>query len=179
MRNPNEANENRELVHRFLLHMDSSSWYKNSKRLEAALLYLLELEMPEDHQMKEVYAEVADRTNCDWRTAERLLRYAIHRMWGLHTKDCSNLFYRNDKHTICPCVSEFLHMFHAANERGSIQKWIENEEGRNLSIYGFGRTERYRRFRENRSPNIKIHKIQQHPVVSVSYRNTGCCAFYI
>ena len=35
------------------------------------------LEIPEDHQVKEIYAEIAKRTGGDWRAAERSLRYGI------------------------------------------------------------------------------------------------------
>ena len=134
MRNSNEPNENRELVYQFLLYMDSYSWTKNSRRLEAALLYLLELDVPEDHLVKEVYAEVAERTGCDWRAAERSLRYAIQRMWKLHTKKCSRLFYSNRDHTACPSVAEFLVMFHTAYKRNTIRSWITTGDGETFAV---------------------------------------------
>ena len=85
MSNQKVSAEDRELVYLFLLHMDGYSWSKSSRRLEAALLYLLELDDPEDHQVKEVYSEVAVRTGGDWRAAERSIRHAIQRLGGLHT----------------------------------------------------------------------------------------------
>ena len=130
--------EDRELVYLFLLHMDGYSWSKSSRRLEAALLYVLELEEPEDHQVKEVYSEVATRTGGDWRAAERSLRHAIQRLWGLHTEECSKLFYRSSAHIHCPSVSEFLYIFHTANKRNLIRLWVEAAEGRSLSIYATG-----------------------------------------
>ena len=80
MANSQTSQENRELVYLFLLHMDGYSWNKGSRRLETALQYLLGLEVPEDHQVKEIYAEVAKRTGGDWRAAERSLRYGIQRI---------------------------------------------------------------------------------------------------
>lgn len=165
MRNLNDPNANRELVNRFLLHMDCCSWTKNARRLKAALLYLLELEDPEDHQVKEVYAEVADRTEGDWRAAERSMRYGIKKMWRLHPEECSLLFYHSSYHTVCPCVSDFLLMFHTESARGSIRLWVEAIEGRSLSIYGCGGYG-FRKHDGSGFCGINPLKMKQHPVVS-------------
>lgn len=138
MSNQRLSEEDRELVYLFLLHMDGYSWSKSSRRLEAALLYLLELDEPEDHQVKEVYSEVAIRTGGDWRAAERSLRHAIQRLWGMHTEECSKLFYRSSDYIHCPYVSGFLYIFHTANKRNLIRLWVEAAEGRSLSIYALG-----------------------------------------
>jgi hypothetical protein len=138
MSNQKLTEEDRELVYLFLLHMDGYSWSKSSRRLEAALLYLMELEDPEDHQVKEVYSEVAIRTGGDWRAAERSLRHAIQRLWAMHTEECSKLFYHSSDHVYCPTVSEFLYIFHTANKRNLIRLWVETAEGRSLSIYALG-----------------------------------------
>lgn len=128
------SREKRELVYLFLLHMGGYSWNKGSRRLEAALQYLLDLDTPEDHQIKEVYAEVAERTGGDWRAAERSLRYTIRKIWRKHTQECSLLFYHSTDHTECPTVSEFLFMFHTANGQNAIRYWIDTVETPNQHI---------------------------------------------
>ena len=138
MSNQKLSEKERELVYLFLLHMDGYSWSKSSRRLEAALLYLLELDEPEDHLVKEVYSEVAIRTGGDWRSAERSIRHAIQRLWGLHTEECSKLFYHSSEHVHCPSVSEFLYIFHTAHKRNLIRLWVEAAEGRSLSMYAIG-----------------------------------------
>ena len=124
-----------EIVRLFLLHMDAYSWNKSSHRLETALLYLLELDTPEDHQVKEIYLEVAIRTRCSYLAAERSLRYAVRKIWESYPDECSELFYRSSVRCACPPVSMFFMLFYAANERDSIKKWIESIESRSLSIY--------------------------------------------
>ena len=183
MAKPKTSQENHELIYLFLLHMDGYSWNKGSRRLETALQYLLELEIPEDHQVKEIYAEVAKRTGGDWRAAERSLRYGIQRFWRLHSEECSTLFYRCSHHTECPCVSEFLIMFHTANERGSLRLWIETVEGRSLSIYGNRRIGSNRRHEQNgcsgsiESSRITAYKQTPPRRFCISHRNLlgGVC----
>ena len=167
MSNQKVSAEDRELVYLFLLHMDGYSWSKSSRRLEAALLYLLELDDPEDHQVKEVYSEVAVRTGGDWRAAERSIRHAIQRLWGLHTEECSKLFYHSTDHIHCPSVSEFLYIFHTANKRNLIRLWVEAAEGRSLSIYAIG-------FRGN---GILIPDFQKTNLSVLLGRNGRVCSF--
>jgi len=124
-----------ETVKLFLLLMDAQSWSKGARRLEIALLYLLREEQPEDHMVKELYAEVASRTNCTWVAAERSLRYTIRKLWDSHPNLCSRLFYRSKERLECPPVSMFLILFYTANKRGTIREWVELSEAQSLSIY--------------------------------------------
>ena len=124
-----------ETVKLFLLLMDAQSWSKGARRLETALLYLLREEQPEDHMVKELYAEVASRTNCTWVAAERSLRYTIRKLWDSHPNLCSRLFYRSKERLECPSVSMFLILFYTANKRGTIREWVELSEAQSLSIY--------------------------------------------
>ncbi|MBP3919317.1 MAG: hypothetical protein J6I50_09155 [Clostridia bacterium] len=132
-----------EIVKLFLLHMDAYSWSKGHRRLKAALLYILELENPEDHQVKELYCEVAVRTKCSCLAAEHSLRYEIQKLWNTHPEECSRLFYRSATRCSCPSVSGFLILFYTANKRNSIQNWIESAETRSLSIYTFQRVKHF------------------------------------
>lgn len=138
MEQKNEKNireENDETVKLFLLHMNAYAWSKGYRRLKTALLYILELENPEDHQVKELYCEVAIRTKCSWLAAERSLRYEIQKLWNTHPEECSRLFYRSATRCNCPSVSGFMILFYTANKRDSIRNWVEAAESRSLSIH--------------------------------------------
>lgn len=124
-----------ECIHLFLLKMELCKWAKSSKRLETALICLLESGYPEDMQVKELYAEVASRTHSSWGAAERSLRYGVHTLWDSHREECSWLFYRVYHDCECPSVSDFLNLFYSAYQRGWIRSFVEHSEPRLLSIY--------------------------------------------
>lgn len=129
--------ENEELIKLFLLHMNAYAWSKGYRRLKSALQYVIELENPEEHQVKELYCEVATQTKCSWLAAERSLRYEIQKLWNMQPEECSKLFFRSTTRCSCPSVSSFMILFYTANKRDSIRNWVEIAESRSLSIYKY------------------------------------------
>lgn len=123
-----------EYVKSFLLHMNAYRWTKASKRMEVALLYLIESGGPDNIQVKAIYAEVASRMHCSWNAVERSLRYALNSLWQNRQADCSRLFYREMTRCECPTVSDFLYIFYSAYKRGVISSFVDSIEKQNYDF---------------------------------------------
>jgi len=119
---------NDEYIYLSLLHLGAVMWSSSSKRLMMALQYVDKNKSITDGPVKCLYAELASAQKCTYGVIERSLRYAISRVWMRRHDDCAQLLYHSRSIEHCPSPSEFICLYSAALQRGTIQEWVDSHE---------------------------------------------------